>query len=419
LFSVAVNYDLKIAHLDIKTAFLHGDLKEVVYMSQPDGFTMAGSEGLVCRLHKAVYGLKQAARSWNQKADKILKEEGFRNVPDEPCVYIKPSEETVTIIALYVDDFYLFYRNEKEKSDLLSALGAVVKVKDLGDAKNCLGMRVERDWKNGILTLHQEEYSNSIQKRFNMENCRGKNTPMEIGVKMFDYEMGHPVTAPYQHLIGSLLYLSTNTRPDISYTVSFLSQFNSIYTSTHWDLAKRVLNYLRQTPRRGLLFEKCKNPSLSLVGYSDADWAGNPTDYKSYTGFCFTLDRNLISWESRKQRVAAQSTAESESIALTEAVKESIFLNEFVNNLFECGTQKINIFSDSESAIKLANSQNYFKARSKHFGCRIQLLRDCVQNDTICLTHIPSIANPADIFTKGLARPNHEKCCKYLKMSEV
>ncbi|KAE8741735.1 hypothetical protein FOCC_FOCC012730 [Frankliniella occidentalis] len=175
-------------------------------------------------------------------------------------------------------------------------------------------MKIERDWKKGTLKLHQEEYVDSVVERFGMTQCKNKKklVPMEPKLKLVDFEQGYHGNFEYQQLIGSLLYLSTNTRPDIAYATSFLSQFNSCYTSTHWEMAKNVLSYLKSTRHFGLNFTKNAHPSLSLVGYSDADLAGNPTDYKSYTGYCFTLDGNLIAWESKKQRTAAQSTTESE-----------------------------------------------------------------------------------------------------------
>jgi hypothetical protein len=416
LFSVAVNFNLKIAHLDVKTAFLHGDLSERVYMAQPDGFVIPGSEHLVCRLHKAVYGLKQAARSWNQKADRILKGDGFRNLPDEPCIYCKNTGEFLVIIALYVDDFYIFYRNEAEKSKLLRTLQTCVTIKDLGDARNCLGMEIIRNSSDGSIILKQEEYINSVLTRFNMKDCKGAHTPMDFKLKMGALPAGKQVNIPYRELIGCLLYLSVNTRPDISYAVSFLSQFNSNYTSTHWALAKRLLSYVKCTSKLGLRYVKASEPSLSLIGYADADWAGNPTDYKSYSGYCFTLDGNLISWESKKQKLAAQSSCESEYISLTEAVKESLFLREFVNDLLGCGLQCVQMFNDNMSAITLAHSLS-FSARNKHLGCRKQLVRDCIQEGFISLTHMSTDLMPADILTKGLGRQKHEKCVNYLKLS--
>jgi len=415
LFSMAVNYDFKIAHLDVKTAFLNRDLLETAYMAQPEGFAAEGREGMVCKLNKAVYGLKQAARSWNQKADGVLKQQGFVNFSDEPCVYVKGNENSIVIIALYVDDFYLFYQNDCDKNQLLIVLQSYFKIKDLCEVKNCLGMRMERNWKNGTLLIHQEEYINSILQKFRLQNIKKFNTPMENRLKMEDVKVGPKTDLPYQELIGCLLYLSVCTRPDISYAVSFLSQFNNCYTRTHWQMAVRVVAYLKATPRLGLNYVKNKNATFGLIGYADADWAGNLSDYKSYSGYCFSLDNNLISWESKKQKLAAQSSTESEYIAVTEATKEAICLNDLVKNLFNCGDQRVTIFNDNTSAIKIAYASG-FSARTKHFGVRIQLVRDCIQSDQLCLEHMSTTIMPADILTKPLDRQSHKNCCKNLRL---
>ena len=225
-------------------------------MSQPEGFSEKGKENQVCKLSKAVYGLKQSARSWYKKADNVLKNLEFKNFRNEPCVYIKKSESSVIIIALYVDDFYVFFSSVKDKTHLLEALQAKFKVKDLGEAKNCLGMKILRDWTKGSLILQQEDYINVILTRFNMQNCKGAATPMEFRLKIDNGQAGKKIQAPYQELMGCLLYLSTNTRPDIAFVVSFLSQFNNNYSDVHWSLAKRVLNYLKYTSKLGLKYVK-------------------------------------------------------------------------------------------------------------------------------------------------------------------
>lgn len=416
LFSVAVNFDLKIDHLDVKTAFLHGDLSETVYMAQPEGFVSPGQEGMICKLNKAVYGLKQAARSWNLKVDKIMKEQGFKNFCDEPCIYIKNHKGSVIIIALYVDDFYLVYNNNQDKQDLLRILNSHFRIKDLGEAKNCLGIKLERNWKNGSMVLHQEDYINHLLLKFNMTNCNPRYTPLESGLKIKTLNPGVVKTLPYQELIGCLLYLSVNTRPDISYAVSFLGQFNSCYTTLHWNLAKGLLHYLKLTASKGLLYTKSAKPTFCLTGFADADFANNPDDFRSYSGYCFTLDGNLISWESKKQKLTAQSTTESEYIAMTEAVKESIWLNELVGKLFECGKQTITVYNDNLSAITLAYSKG-FSARTKHMGVRLQFVRDCVEDGSVKIEHMSTDLMPADVLTKALKRDKHEKCCKYLKMT--
>lgn len=417
LFSTAVNFDLRIDHLDVKTAFLYGDLAEAVYLAQPEGFSAPGQENKVCKLHKAMYGLKQAANSWYQKADSVLKNLGFKNFHEEPCVYIKNTKNSVVIIALYVDDFYLFYNNKEDKEKLLHILNSHFKTKDLGEAKNCLGIVLERDWKDGSMVLHQRDYAAHVLQKFDMLGSTGLVTPLEHGLKLNRVKEGKNKTLPYQELIGSLLYLSVNTRPDIAYAVSFLGQFNSCYTTVHWTLAKGVLQYVKNTINKGLKYTKAERPGFCLTGYADADFAGDTTDFKSYSGYCFTFDKNLISWESKKQKFTAQSTTESEYISLTAATKESLWLNELVSKLFGCGKQTVRIYNDNQSAITLAYSHGY-SARTKHMGVRIQLVRDCVKGRLIHVEHMPTDLMPADILTKALKRDRHETGCQQLKMSE-
>lgn len=415
LFATAVSFDLKIGHIDIKTAFLYGDIEETVYMAQPEGFVAEGQSDKVCRLNKAVYGLKQAARSWNAKADKILKGLGYRNLRDEPCIYIKETKNSIIIIALYVDDFYVFYSSDNDKSDLVRSLRQHFVVKDLGEAQSCLGMKIERDLEKGVLTLHQENYINDTLVKFRMATCTPANTPMETKIRPHLLSKEKRTDAPYQELIGRLIYLSITTRPDIAFCASFLSQFNKNYTEAHWNLAKRVLRYLKQTAKVGLTYTKPENPSFCIIGYADADFAENSLDYKSYSGYCFSLDGNLISWESRKQKLVAQSSTESEYISVTEAVKESIYLNDLVNEIFHCGEQRITVFNDNLSALRLAYSEKY-SARTKHFGVRIQLVRDCIGDGSLILEHMSSKLMPADFLTKSLNKVDHEKCCNALKI---
>lgn len=344
-----------------------------------------------------------------------------------------------------MDDFFVIYNLLDDKIELVNALKLEFEIKDLGEAQNCLGMKLERDWDKGTLVLHQEEYIKSIISNYGLKNCNGKYTPMD-GRPVFAEDKEPLVSVgkgkrklkntdnpppaklqrgkdgnrerplPYQELIGCLLYLSTNTRPDIAYTVSYLSQFNSCYTEQHFALAKRVLRYLQNTTKMGLTYYKSQNPTFCITGYADADFAGDQTDYKSYSGYLFTLDGNLVSWESKKQKLTALSSCESEYISVTEAAKESLYLNELIGNMFECGEQTVTIFNDNQGAIDTAFSQN-FSVRTKHFGVRKQFIRDCIEDGYINLEYMPTRLMPADVLTKPLDRELHESCCQYLRMS--
>lgn len=399
LIALAVQFDLKIIHLDVKTAFLNGALKEDVYMQQPEGFVSKGNESKVFKLKKAVYGLKQSSRAWNEKVDEVLLKIGYRKSLLEPCLYIHKSNNLFTIIALYVDDFFVFSNDPVEVNSLESYLGQNFKIKNLGEAKQCLGVRIIRDYRNNFITLDQECYIDEILKKFNMLDCNSVSSPLDCN---FDFEETKNETCdiklPFQQLIGNLMYLAVLTRPDIAYAVSFLSQFNNCYNKVHWQCAKRILRYLKGTKNVSMKFEK--TDSLNLVGFVDADWGSNKRDRKSYSGYIFKLSGAAISWKSCKQKTVALSSTEAEYMALSEATKEAIYLRNLLSDL--TGQQDcVEIYNDNQSTQKLANNP-VFHDRSKHIDIRYHFVRDAVRDKIIDLKYLPTGEMIADILTKPL-----------------
>ena len=314
LFGLAAELDLEIDHIDITTAFLNGDLQEDIYMEQPPGFIEPGNESKVCKLQKALYGLKQSARSWNNKIDTFLINAGFKRCTYDNCVYTKNNHRKILIIALHVDDFYIFFNDQKMSDDLKIEINRNFKMKDLGKIKECLGMRVIRDQKNGKISLDQKHYTETILKKFGMFDTKPVSTPMETNVKLVKASKNEDIY-PYQELIGALMYLSVCTRPDIAHTTSFLSQFNNCHDKTHWTALKRVLKYLRGTLNIRLTYVKSKKP---LEAYVDADWGNCIEDRHSYTGYVLKYAGAAVSWQSSKQRSVALSTTEAEYMALCE-----------------------------------------------------------------------------------------------------
>ena len=213
LLALSVQLDLNITHLDVKTAFLNGELKETVFMKQPEGFVEKGSEGKVCLLKRAIYGLKQSSRAWNKKVDDVLISLDFKKSVYEPCLYTQTSGKLLTIVALYVDDFLVFSNDCKTAEILERELSRHFKIKNLKGVKQFLGMRIRRS--KDCISIDQESYVNQVLKRFNMSDCKSVSTPKES----FDFSQcvdGSTGKNPlYQQLIGSLMYLSVLTRPDI------------------------------------------------------------------------------------------------------------------------------------------------------------------------------------------------------------
>lgn len=214
---------------------------------------------------------------------------------------------------------------------------------------------------------------------------------------------------PYRQLLGSLMYLSVLTRPDITFAVNFLSQFNNSYSDLHWKCAKRILRYLKGT--RSLHLEYSYDNS-ELLGFADADFAGNCIDRRSYTGFIFKWAGGAVSWECKKQYTVALSTTEAEYMAISEASKEAIYfrnvLHEFLG-YYNC----ITVFNDNQSAQKLAENTLVNK-RSKHIDVRYHFIREAISNKLCCLEYLPTNEMPADVLTKALCSVKHNKFCSML-----
>lgn len=413
LFALAAKLDLDFFHLDVKTAFLNGDLKETVFMALPDGLAIENSKNKVLRLKKAIYGLKQSSRSWYEKVDEFLSSLGYKKCRLEPCLYTKMTDTSKSIIALYVDDFFIFSNNDFETNSLKFKLGERFKIKDLGEIKQCLGMRVIRDKEKGIITLDQENYVDELLLKFGMSEGNPISSPMEKGLNL-ERENTCSDNIPYQQLIGSLMYLGILTRPDISFAISFLSQFNNCYGETHWKHAKHVLRYLKGTKNFGLKFSKSDS---HLEGFVDADWGSDKLDRKSYSGFCFRFSNSLISWESRKQSTVALSSTEAEYMALSDASKEAIYLKNLLNDLVGIN-EPVLLLNDNKSAHSLT-CNNLFNRRSKHIDIRYHFIRDIFSKKLIKIQYLPTDEMVADILTKSLCPKRHDKLVQSLGLISI
>lgn len=409
LFALSVQLDLNVTHLDVKTAFLNGDLKEDIYMAHPNVDLNDKNNGKIVKLNKAIYGLKQSSRSWYEKVDQCLTELGFNKSQIEPCVFTKFHDDVKVIIALYVDDFFVYSNCRSETDKLISVLNSKFNIKDLGRVKQCLGMRVNIDNENNTCTLDQEEYINQLLIKFNMLDCKETNTPMELKLNIDKNDSVCDTKVPYQQLIGSLMYLSVLTRPDIAFSVSFLSQFNTCHTSTHWHYAKRILRYLKKTKHYCIKYVKGNS---ELLGFADADWA-NGTDRKSFTGYCFVLSGGVVSWESRKQRTVALSSMEAEYMAMAEACKELMYLRVLLAEVTNQDMKLVTLYNDSQSAQKFVVNHALHR-RSKHIDIRYNFLRDAVNNKVIDIKYMCSDNMPADILTKALGACKHYLCVEAL-----
>ena len=209
----------------------------------------------------------------------------------------------------------------------------------------------------GVIWIDQPSYTEKILQKFGMYDCKPVSTPVNPDVKLVSSESPDEVCDQqmYQAVIGNLLYLSTKTRPDIAYTVSCVARFCTNLTKEHWTAVKRILRYLKGTSNLGLLYRE--NTPAEVIGYSDADWAGDVGDRKSTSGYIFLLGGAAISWKSSKQTCVALSTAEAEYVALSAAAQEAMWLQLLTSDLLNKSIQETTILEDNQSAICLAKSQ--------------------------------------------------------------
>lgn len=407
LIALAANLGLKIEHMDVKTAFLNGNLNEKVFMRQPPHFEEKGKEDYVCLIQKSLYGLKQAPRSWNMKLHTELESLNFKRCKNEPCVYIRRTNKDTTILAIYVDDILIFHNNDKEVAKVKRELMSKFEMKDLGRAELFLGLRIKQE--QNSITIDQEDYIDKVLRRFNMENCKPVSTPGVPGQRFEKPQEPYTADAkiPYRELIGSLMYITVCSRPDIAHSVNFMSQFCNCYTEVHWAATKRILRYLKGTKDMCLRYKK--DTYKNIQGFADADHGGNIVDRKSYSGNVFVLAKGAISWQSTKQKSIALSTAEAEYMSLSEAAKEAIFLKRFQMEIMGKEEPPIVIHTDSQSAMAIAQNPVHHQ-RTKHVDVRYQFIRETVENGEVMLKYLDTKQMVADALTKAVATGKHEFC---------
>ncbi|KAL1564721.1 Integrase catalytic domain-containing protein [Salvia divinorum] len=425
LLGVVAQNNWELQQLDVKTAFLHGDLEETIYMLQPEGFIEKGSENKVCLLKKSLYGLKQSSRQWYRRFDEAMGRIGFTKSKYDNCVYIKHKGETaIAHLLLYVDDMLVAGPCKSEIEIIKQQLQHEFEMKDLGEAKRILGMDIIRRRKTGELWLMQTEYIKKLLLRFRMSDSKGVCTPLSQQFKLStsqrpanDKDRKEMSDIPYANIIGSIMYTMVCTRPDLSHAVSVTSRFMADHGREHWLALKWILRYLKKSANYGILYKKTeKLGEEPLVGYCDSDYAANLDNRRSQTGYIFNLYGSAISWKSNLQSVVALSTTEAEYIALTEAVKESMWLKGILKD-FGIAQQSVSIHCDSNSALCLAK-HHIFHERSKHIDIRMHFIRDEVEKGNVKLIKVGTDHNAADMLTKSLPAPKFSYCLELVNVME-
>lgn len=416
LFALAAQENLILKTFDVKTAFLYGDLKEELYMKIPEGYPV--HEGKVYKLQKALYGLRQAPHCWNKTLTDFLKQEGLYQMKTDLCIF--RNKERTLYLAIHVDDGVILAKHERQIDMLLVKLEEKFQMTVDKNPCNYLGIEIKRTTEEIMLT--QTDYAAEVVKKYNMDKSKAVSTPIaKAGLDdiISQTVMKEPKFG-YQEAIGSLLYLSCKTRPDLAYSVNYESRAQSDPSIQDVLNVKRTLRYVNATRKLGISYNnKCENENvITLKAYCDSDFAGDTSGgendrilRKSTSGYVLMYAGGPISWCSRKQSVVALSTTEAEFIAATECCKELKFVKALLEELTD-KIVKVTMYVDNQSTIKIIKSGSI--KGTKHIEVKFYFLKDEYQKNLFDLQYIPSDQNVADVFTKPLTNVNFVKCRKML-----
>ena len=399
IISLAASYSWPLHQMDVKNAFLYGDLDETIYMDPPPGFRAEGEySGKVCRLRKSLYGLKQSPRAWFNRFSDVILSLGFtRCHSDHTCFTHRRPDGRTVIILVYVDDIIITGDDVSGITKVKKALSQSFDVKDLGSLRYFLGIEVARS-RQGI-SLSQRKYTLDLLQDTGMMGCRPASTPMDPNHKL-SIESGEllPDASVYQRLVGRLIYL-TNTRPDITFAVSVVSQFMHAPRSSHLDAVHHILRYLKTCPGLGLFYSAGTQSGVSC--FTDADYAGSKSDRRSTSGFCTFYGNHIISWKSKKQAVVSRSSAEAEYRAMAQGTCELLWVRAILKELGFPVSDSSTLFCDNKSALMLA-SDSVLHERTKHIEVDVHFIREKVRSGIIVPEFVPSTDQTADMFTKSV-----------------
>uniref|UniRef100_A0AAV1VCX2 Reverse transcriptase Ty1/copia-type domain-containing protein n=1 Tax=Peronospora matthiolae TaxID=2874970 RepID=A0AAV1VCX2_9STRA len=379
VIAITKYFDWLLDQLDVVTAFLYGVMKEKMYCVISEGVEMDGEFDCL-ELVKAIYGLKQASRVWNDTFYEFVCYIGFKVSAFDPCLYIKVVDGHCVLVLVYVDDVLVTGSSLELIAQTKADLKTRFEMTDSGKCTFVLGIELV-DESDGSVKMCQRRYVNDILKRFGMDECKATAT---------------------------LMHLTTATRPDIAYAVGYVSRFMENPQQEHWTAVKRIFRYLQGTKSHGLRFQP--SDKIDFRGYSDADWAGNHADRKSTSGYTFMLMGAPVSWGSKKQSSVSLSTSEAEYIALSLAIQEGKWVHRLLCEILAAANEPgpdLVIREDNQSCIKMTkNPVNH--GRAKHIDIKYHHIRDEVKRGEVQLEYCETSVMMADIMTKGLSGPRHK-----------
>ncbi|KAL0746111.1 hypothetical protein Bca101_101377 [Brassica carinata] len=407
VLSLAVNLEWDLWQMDVKNAFLQRELEDEVYMYPPPGLEGLVKPGNVLRLKNAIYGLKQSPRAWYNKLSTTLNGRGFRKSELDNTLFTLTTPSGIICLLVYVDDIIITGSDKIGIRETKEFLKSDFEIKDLGEMKYFLGIELCRS-KEGLF-MSQRKYALDLLKDAGVLGGKKAKMPMEDGYKvpregeLEDSKLFHDPKL-YRKLVGKLIYL-TITRPDICFVVNQVSQHMQVPKEHHWRMVERLLMYLNGSASLGVSLG-C-NKSTEVVGYCDADWAGDRADRRSTTGYCTFIGGNLVTWKSKKQKVVSCSSAEAEYRAMLKLTNVLVWIKGILKHLGIEQATPMTMHCDNQAAIHIA-SNSVFHERTKHIEVDCHKVRQMIVLGVILPCYTRSEDQLADVFTKATRQKTME-----------
>jgi hypothetical protein len=416
LLGMACQFKLNVALFDIATFFLYGSLKIPVYMEIPTGWEPEGvtRETHVCKVVKSLYGLPQAPYHAQQELKKTLShdgKDGMHATKSDDCVYVTDNETSgYAALGAHVDDL-LCVGDDRGLAKVERSLLAKFKITSEKEPKVITGVQMERNIEAGWLKIHQGAYTTALLTKFGMENCTPVDTPMDPGTARSMMllpvsEKPDPIVVnKYQRLVGSLVWLSVRTRPDLQFVISFLSRFLRTATQSHYDLAiGRPLRYLKGTITDGIVFVASIGKWVASAA-SDSDLAGCINTGRSTMGHYAKMgEYGVMISRCGLDRKISTSTGQAETYAMLGLVKDIVWLLGLLDELGHPMTQPVHLASDNDGVVK-QSTKAVNHTTAKHYRIAQAYIREKVQCLVVKVVEIDTAVNASDIFTKALLAP--------------
>ena len=432
VLAIVNKYNLELHQMDVKTAFLNGELDKDIYMKIPEG--VEGDPEVrnkkLLKLLRTIYGIKISSNKWNEKLSFEVAKLGLEREVNEPCLFTWRKEGKIVFMLLYVDDMLIGGNFPEKILEIKTRLSSIFRMKDLGEPRLFLGMEIKRDRENQILTITQTEYVEKVLERFKMQECNPQKSPMvtsQVQKRKLTKNLENTPKIPFREAIGSLLYLAGGTRPDISFAVNILSRRQTCPTYEDWEDVKRIFRYIRGTSKMGLTFKGRKESLEAVTDASFLDW----NDGTSTSGYVIKLYNDTVAWRSHKQSQITTSTCEAEYLAISEVCDQLISLDKGLRDILGTTFYPMTIWCDNKSAVKNTemDGSNKLKAfdyepdevrenlrfreingKKKPIGLHhADCIKVLVKQNKCKIKWVSSKENIADIMTKPLEFRKHNE----------